>query len=60
MNARKINGNKKKTRPSPAKGGFGLLLAGLSLRSGGHGFSPATENGPRLLLLENTRKIEPK
>ena len=26
MNARKINGNKKKTRPSPAKGGFGLLL----------------------------------
>ena len=31
-------------------------IAGLSLRAGSQGFSPAT----RLLLLENSRKIEPK
>ena len=38
-----------------------LGLAGLSLRAGGRGFSPATyECGPRLLLLENRRKLEPK
>ena len=34
---------------------------GLSLRGGGQGFPPATINvTPRLLLLENGRKIEPK
>ena len=35
---------------------------GLSLRGGGQGFPPATyyKCDPRLLLLENRRKIEPK
>ena len=33
----------------------------MSLRAGGRGFSPATKRvAPRLLLLENRRKIEPK
>ena len=35
------------------------MFSGLSLRAGGQGFSPAT-SGPRLLLLENRRKIEPQ
>ena len=36
-------------------------LSGLSLRAGGWGFSPATKRvAPRLLLLENRRKIDPK
>ena len=40
---------------------LGLNVTGLSLRAGGRGFSPATkESGPRLLLLENRRKIDPK
>ena len=41
---------------------FGITFTGLSFRAGGRGFSPATikESGPRLLLLENRRKIEPK
>ena len=35
--------------------------SGLSLRAGGRGFSPANKRvAPRLLLLENARKIEPK
>ena len=34
---------------------------GLSLRAGGWGFSLATKRvAPRLLLLDNRRKIEPK
>ena len=38
-----------------------FFLSGLSLRAGGRGFSPATKRvAPRLLLLENRRKIEPK
>ena len=34
---------------------------GLSLRAGGRGFPPATmSEAPRLLLMENRRKLEPK
>ena len=36
-------------------------MSGLSLRAGGRGFSPGYyECGPRLLLPQNRRKIEPK
>ena len=36
-------------------------FTGLSLRARDQGFSPATKkSGPRLLLLENRRNIEPK
>ena len=38
-----------------------MVQAGLSLRAGGRGFPPATMSvAPRLLLLENRRKLEPK